>query len=58
VSLFVRHEFSRKEDNKLNFKFYMTKVVARIYRTVLRVLCFGGWITDFGATGISRCFGT
>jgi hypothetical protein len=58
VSLFVRPEFSRERDNKFNLKFYMYKLTHIIYRIVPRMLGFSVWMADFGATGISRCFGT
>jgi hypothetical protein len=58
VSLFVRHWFSQKRDNKLHLKFYIAKVVLLIYRLMPRMLDSGGWNTALRAIGISRCFGT
>jgi hypothetical protein len=36
----------------------MNRVVRTIYRMMLRIVGFGGWMTDFRATGTSLCFGT
>jgi hypothetical protein len=57
VSLFVGHGFSCEGNYKPHLKFYMKKVVLRIYRMLPRMFCFVGWIPDIGATEINRCFG-
>jgi hypothetical protein len=57
VSLFVGYGFARKGDNIPHLKFYMKKAVLVIYRVMLRMLGFVGWMANFSATGISRCFG-
>jgi hypothetical protein len=57
VSLFVGHEFSRKRDKKPHLKFHMKRAVLRIYRMMLSMVEFGGWMIDFRVIEISPCFG-
>jgi hypothetical protein len=56
MSLFVEHVFYLERDNKPYLKFHLKRVVLLIYRIMSNMLGFGGWIADFEASGISRCF--
>jgi hypothetical protein len=56
MSLSGGHVFSRKKSNKSYLKLYMKTVVLLINGMILRTLRFDGLMTDFGGTGISRCF--
>jgi hypothetical protein len=50
-------DFLVKGIKNLTLKFYMKKALFLICRMIQRMLSFGGCMTDFGVTGISRCFG-
>jgi hypothetical protein len=56
MSLFVEHVFSREKSNKPSLKFYMKILVPLINGMMPRTLRFDGLMTDFGGTGIGRCF--
>jgi hypothetical protein len=57
AALFVGCGFSCKREDKPRLKFFMKKLVLRIYWMMLRMFCFSEWMIDFGAIGVSHCFG-
>jgi hypothetical protein len=44
----LEHGSFRERDNKPHLELYMKRLMSPTYRMMLRVLGFGGWMTDFG----------
>jgi hypothetical protein len=58
MTIFVKHGFPRKGNNKSHLKFYMGNVVLHIYRMMLRMLGFAWMNTRLWGCWIGRYFGT